>query len=107
MKNEEYQKKIDSVLEKIGNDAGNLILDDVGLLLADNKQMNDELVAKDKRIEELQKMNNTLQNVNGNLLQQVAMGIDDSVNKKEENTESKTKDFNMRDIFDEKGNFKN
>lgn len=106
MKNEEYQKKIDSMLEKVGNEAGNLILDDVGLLITDNKQMNDDLIAKDKEIENLKKMNTTLQNINGNLLQQVSMGIDESISKKEENTEKEKKPFNMRDIFDEKGNFK-
>lgn len=106
MKNDEYQKKMDSMLEKVGNDAGNLILDDVGLLITDNKQMNDEIEKQNKKIEELQKMNSTLQNINGNLLQQVSMGIDESISKKEENTEKEKKPFNMRDIFDEKGNFK-
>ena len=106
MKNEEYQKKMDSMLEKVGNEAGNLILDDVGLLITDNKQMNDDLNAKDKEIENLKKMNTTLQNINGNLLQQVSMGVDESITKKEEKTEKEKKPFNMRDIFDEKGNFK-
>lgn len=104
MKNEDYQKKMDSMLEKVGNEAGNLILDDVGLLITDNKQMNDTIENQNKKIEELKKMNSTLQNINGNLLQQVSMGIDESITKKEENTEKKP--FNMRDIFDEKGNFK-
>lgn len=106
MKNEDYQKKMDSMLEKVGNDAGNLILDDVGLLITDNKQMNDELVAKDKRIEELQKMNTTLQTINGNLLQQVSMGVDETIDNKKEENKSTNKTFNMKDVFDEKGNFK-
>ena len=104
MTNENYQKKIDSILDKIGNDAGNLIYDEIGLLISDNKSMNDELDAKDKKIQELQRMNNTLQSVNGNLLQQVSMSIDPEINKKEE-TEKK-KPFNYYDMFDEKGNFK-
>lgn len=106
MKNEDYQKKMDSMLEKVGNDAGNLILDDVGLLITDNKQMNDEIEKQNKKIEELQKMNTTLQTINGNLLQQVSMGIDDSISQKQQVNEQKTEPFNMRAVFDEKGNFK-
>lgn len=106
MKNEDYQKKIDGMLEKVGNDAGNLILDDVGLLITDNKQMNDELEAKNKKIEELQKMNTTLQTINGNLLQQVSMGVDETIDNKKEENKSTNKTFNMKDVFDEKGNFK-
>ena len=106
MKNEDYQKKIDGMLEKVGNEAGNLILDDVGLLITDNKQMNDEIQAKDKRIEELQKMNTTLQTINGNLLQQVSMGVDETIETKKEENKSQNKPFNMKDVFDEKGNFK-
>lgn len=105
MKNEEYQKKFDSILEKVGNDAGNLILDDVGLLITDNKQMNDDLIAKDKEIENLKKMNTTLQNINGNLLQQVSMGVDTSIEDKQKIKEPE-KEFDFRNAFDDKGNFK-
>lgn len=105
MKNEDYQKKMDSMLEKVGNEAGNLILDDVGLLITDNKQMNDDLIAKDKEIENLKKMNTTLQNINGNLLQQVSMGVDTSIEDKQRIKEPE-KEFDFRSAFDEKGNFK-
>ena len=105
MKNEDYQKKMDSMLEKVGNDAGNLILDDVGLLITDNKQMNDDLIAKDKEIENLKKMNTTLQNINGNLLQQVSMGVDTTIEDKQK-TKEPEKEFDFRSVFDEKGNFK-
>lgn len=105
MKNEDYQKKMDSMLEKVGNEAGNLILDDVGLLISDNKQMNDDLMAKDKEIENLKKMNTTLQNINGNLLQQVSMGVDTSSEDKQKMKEPE-KEFDFRSAFDEKGNFK-
>ena len=94
------------MLEKVGNEAGNLILDDVGLLITDNKQMNDDLIAKDKEIENLKKMNTTLQTINGNLLQQVSMSVDDTIDDKKEENKSTNKTFNMKDVFDEKGNFK-
>ena len=103
MTNEDYQKKIDSILEKIGNDAGNLILDDVGMLLTDNKSMNEVIDSKDKEIDSLKRMNATLQAVNGNLLQQVSVGIEKpTIPKKEESS----KPFDFRSAFDEKGNFK-
>ena len=105
MKNEDYQKKMDFMLEKVGNDAGNLILDDVGMLITDNKQMNDDLNAKDKEIENLKKMNTTLQTINGNLLQQVSMGVDTSIEDKQKIKEPE-KEFDFRSVFDEKGNFK-
>ena len=60
----------------------------------------------DKRIEELQKMNTTLQTINGNLLQQVSMGVDETIETKKEENKSQNKPFNMKDVFDEKGNFK-
>lgn len=105
MTQEDYQKRIDNIIDKIGNEASNLILDDVAILLNDNKQINEELKNKDKKIEELNKMNSTLQTVNGNLLQQVSVGIEETeVQKKEQEKPSRT--FNMRDVFDEKGNFK-
>ena len=105
MKNDEYQKKMDSMLEKVGNDAGNLILDDVGLLITDNKQMNDTIENQNKKIEELQKMHTTLQNINGNLLQQVSMGVDTSIEDKQQIKEPE-KEFDFRSAFDDKGNFK-
>ena len=82
--------------------ASNLILDEIGILLTDNQAMNTSLADKDKEIERLKKTNETLQNVNGNLLQQVAMG-EDTVNipKKEE----PKKAFDFRSVFDEKRKF--
>jgi len=108
LKQEDYQSRIDSVLEKIGNEASNLILDDVAILLNDNKIVNEEIEKKNQEIENLKKMNSTLQTVNGNLLQQVAVGVDETTieKKNKEETENKSKSFSMRSVFDEKGNFK-
>lgn len=105
MNNTDYQKKMDSMLEKVGNEAGNLILDDVGLLITDNKQMNDDLIAKDKEIENLKKMNSTLQSINGNLLQQVSMGVENP-SKNQSKAPEEHQEFDFRSSFDDKGNFK-
>jgi hypothetical protein len=103
MKNNEFQNKMTEMQKKIGNDASNLILDDIGLLLTDNQNMNDELSKRDKEIQSLKQTNEMLQRVNGNLLQQVAMGDDDEPKSKEP---EKKEPFDFRSVFDENGNFK-
>lgn len=109
MKKEEFGAKIDSLLEKIGTDSSNLILDDIGILLTDNDNMNKELENKSKEIEDLKKRNETLQRVNGNLLQQVSVQTEEDVIPKKENAvaDRGRPDFDMRSIFDSNGNFKN
>jgi len=104
MKQNEFQDKLNSIQEKIGEEASNLILDEIGILLTDNQNMNNVILDKDKEIERLKKTNETLQNVNGNLLQQVAMAEDPmTITQKEEEIK---KPFDFRSAFDEYGNFK-
>ena len=105
MKQEEFQNKMNSIQEKIGEDASNLILDEIGILLTDNQEMNSKILDKEKEIERLRKTNETLQNVNGNLLQQVAMA-EEPINKREIKQEEEKKPFDFRTAFDEYGNFK-
>ena len=71
MEYKEYESKLTSMLDNIGNDSANLILDDVATLLTDNKQMNEELSKKDDEIKRLNDLNSRLQKVNGNLLLQI------------------------------------
>lgn len=104
MKNEEFQTKMNSIQEKIGQDASNLILDDIGVLLTDNQNMNTQLADKDKEIARLKKNNEMLQNVNGNLLQQVAMG-DDTSSQNEPKEDELKQPFDFRTAFDEKRKF--
>lgn len=105
MKYDEFSKKIDEITEKIGDDASNLILDDIAVLLNDNKSMNEIIIQKDEKITNLNKRNENLQTVNGNLLQQVAMEKDTD-EKFDEQKEENKKEISYRDIFDEFGNFK-
>ena len=102
MKKEEFDSKMTQMLEKIGSDSSNLILDDVAVLLSDNENMNVEIDKRNQEIADLKKRNETLQRVNGNLLLQVGMGTKDDttenvINKKV--AENKP-DFNMRSCFD-------
>lgn len=105
MTNSDFQQKMNSIQEKIGSEASNLILDEIGVLLTDNQSMNSIIASKDEEIERLKKNNETLQNVNGNLLQQVAMADDPKILKPEEKDEP-PKIYNFREAFDEYGNFK-
>ena len=105
MKQEEFENKMNSIQEKIGQEASSLILDEIGALLTDNKQMNTQLNEKDNQITKLKQDKETLQAVNGNLLQQVAMGKDTTNIENKEKEEIK-KPFDFRSAFDEYGNFK-
>ena len=101
MEYKDYDSKMTSMLEKIGDDASSLIIDDVAMLLTDNQKMNDEISNKNQEIERLKNLNSKLQQVNGNLLLQIPTKKEEVNERKEEK-----KPFNMRDVFDEKGNFK-
>ena len=108
MKKEEFDTKVNEMLEKIGTDSANLILDDVGILLNDNVNMNDEIRKKEQEIEALKRTNDTLQEVNGNLLQQVSMK--EETQKVEDTNTKKVQDngkpiINFKQGLDKNGNF--
>lgn len=102
MEYKEYDSKMTSILEKIGNDSANLILDDVAVLLTDNKNMNDMISSKDKEIESLKSLNSRLQQVNVNLLQQIPVQKEDKKEKEEESVSR----YNIYEAFDDNGKFK-
>ncbi len=109
MKKEEFDNKVNEMLEKIGNDSANLILDDVGILLNDNVEMNKTLEKRDREIQDLKRTNETLQKVNGNLLQQVSMVEEKKITEKPE-INNKVKEngrpvINFKDSLDKNGNF--
>ena len=107
MKKEDMDKLINGIQEKIGKDASGLILDDLGMLITDNTNMNKDLTNKENEINKLKDQKEKLIATNGNLLQQIAMGEEENFftkNKKEE--EEKPKKFNFKDAFDTKGHFK-
>ena len=97
-----YDSKMSGMLDKIGTEASNLILDDVALMLSDNQKMNEEMKQKNEEIEKLKSLNSRLQEVNGNLLLQIP-----TIKKVEDEEQPMKKhSFNYKDVFDEKGNFK-
>ena len=98
-----FEELTNAMQEKLGKENSSLIADDIGTLITDNSAMNKELKQKDDLIAKLRQDKENLIQVNGNLLQQVAMGEEDTVAKPKE--EEKRKPLNFRTVFDEKGNF--
>ena len=102
MEYKDYDSKMTSMLDKIGNDSANLILDDVAVLLTDNKKMNEDLVLKDNEIKRLNDLNARLQKVNGNLLLQIPVQKEEKI----ESEKAESIHYNINEAFDEFGNFK-
>lgn len=107
MKNEDMQKIVNSIQEKIGNEASGLISDDLGMLITDNTNMNKDLTNKENEINKLKQQKEQLIATNGNLLQQVSMGNQDDFknNIHTKQDEEPKKPFSFKAQFDEKGNF--
>ena len=101
MKYKEFDEKITSMLNKIGDDSSNLIYDDIAVLLTDNQKMNNEIEEREKEIENLKGSIDKLQKVNGNLLLQIP-----AIKEEPKKEESRRNYYSYRDSFDEYGNFK-
>lgn len=100
-----FEELTNSMQEKLGKENASLIADDIGTLITDNSAMNKELKQKDDLITKLKQDKENLIQVNGNLLQQVAMGEEDVITNKPKQEEKRTP-LNFRSVFDEHGNFK-
>lgn len=106
MKNPDFQDKMKQIQEKIGEEASGLILDEVGVLMTDNLNMNKEIENKDNEIKVLKERNEKLLAVNGNLLQQVSMAEEPPKANQVTEPEKRKQPFDFRSAFDEYGNFK-
>lgn len=104
MKKEEFDNLTNQMQEKLGAENSALISDDLGTLITDYNKMLEDITKRDEQIEKLQKDKENLISVNGNLLQQVSMGKENSQKTVEE--EKPNAPFDFRTVFDEKGNFK-
>lgn len=93
---EEYTNKIS---EKIGKDEAGKIADDIANLLTYDSKMKKDIKDKNEEIIKLKKDKEMLIEANGNLLQQVAFGKDES---KQEVIEEH-KNFDFKSVFDKNG----
>ena len=104
MKKEDFESLTNYMQEKLGKENSSLIADDLGTLISDNNSMNAEIERQNQIIEKLKQDKENLINANGNLLQQVSMGVEKqkaTINKEE----TTPKKFSFKSCFDEKGNF--
>lgn len=102
MDDKQLNKISNSIKKKIGDENFAKISDDMGTLITGNSSNLAEIKKRDEQIAELKTTNEQLITANGNLLKQVPMGSDtDDTPEKE----TEPKDLNMREAFDEFGNF--
>ena len=102
MNNKEFEKLTNGMQTKLGKENSSLIADDIGILISDNQSMLSQIDNQQKEIERLKRDKENLITANGNLLQQVSMGVEKPKENKKEETPKK---FSFKSCFDEKGNF--
>ena len=102
MKNEDIEKLTQTMQEKLGKESSSLIADDLGTLITDYNNMNKQMQTQLEQIERLKQDKENLITTNGNLLQQISMGVEKPKSVEKETTPKK---FSFKSCFDEKGNF--
>ena len=105
MQEKDFEKLTSGIQEKLGEEYSAKIADDIATLITDNSSINKTLKEKDAMIKKLKEDKEALIQVNGNLLQQVAMG-EEETHIKEAEEEKPKEPFNYRSVFDENGNFR-
>lgn len=75
MTSEDFNKLINGMKEKLGDENTSKIADDLAILISDNANINKDLKTKDDTIQKLNTDKDTLINTNGKLLQQIAVRV--------------------------------
>lgn len=75
MTTEDFNKLINGMKEKLGDENTSKIADDLAILISDNANINKDLKSKDDTIQKLNTDKDTLINTNGKLLQQIAVRV--------------------------------
>ena len=101
MKEEDLKAITKSIEDKIGKENSGVIADDLGKLYTLNKQTIETISKMEEKNKDLTSTNEKLVIANGNLLQSIPMGKEET--KVEEDVE--VKPFNFKSLFDDKGNF--
>lgn len=103
MKEKDFQDLIQNMQSKLGEENSGLIADDLGMLIADNKAVNDTAVKYQDEIKMLKDQKEKLIATNGNLLQQISFGVEEQ---SKEVKEEPRKHIDFREFIDASGNFK-
>ena len=104
MKEKDFNELINNMQAKLGEEASGLIADDLGMLISDNKAVNDTESRYQDEIKMLKDQKEKLIATNGNLLQQISFGVEEQA--KEEVKEEPRKHIDFREFIDASGNFK-
>lgn len=104
MKEKDMEELTQKIQEKLGEENSALIADDIGLLLSDNKNVNKQEAEYQNQIKILKDQKEKLIETNGNLLQQISFGVEET-QRKEEKEEAPKKHFDFRSALDKNGNF--
>ena len=104
MKEKDFNELINNMQSKLGEEASGLIADDLGMLISDNKAVNDTESKYQEEIKMLRDQKEKLIATNGNLLQQISFGVEEQT--KEEVKEEPRKHIDFREFIDASGNFK-
>lgn len=107
MNEDDLMKIADSIQEKVGKENSAAIADDLGMLITKNSETLKSLADKDREISELKSAKEKLVIANGNLLQQIPMGVEEESGKRPEDEPEPEKPFSMKACFDSRGNFIN
>lgn len=108
MDTKKFDELMTNIQNKLGKESSSKIADDIGTLITDNANMNNQISNKDKQIEQLKTDKENLITTNGNLLQQISMSEKDLGFPEDKNKNDEPKEpFSFRKQFDEKGNFLN
>lgn len=109
MDTKKFDELMTTIQNKLGKESSSKIADDIGTLITDNANMNNQISNKDKQIEQLKTDKENLIATNGNLLQQISMSEKDLgfPEDKNKNDDKAKEPFSFKKQFDEKGNFIN
>ena len=97
-----FDEILNSIDEKLDKETFSSISDDIANLMSYNEALNNDIKAKEEKIDKLQKKADMLVEANGNLLQKVSAGVEE---KKKDIEEEKPKKIDIRSAFDKNGNF--
>ena len=106
MNDKEFLEITSSIEKKLGDQSA-IIADDLGKAITGFETMKKELKDRDAKIKELTQDKEKLVSANSNLLRQIPVTSDDGDSEPDDSYKTPSYDnFDFKDCFDEKGNFK-
>lgn len=90
--------------ETLGKETSAMISDTLGEIITGNAENMKAIAERDEKIKTLQDRNEKLVSANGALLQKIPVAKNDD--NEEASKDNPKKKINLKDAFDEKGNFK-